>query len=1026
MKQSNIFAETRLTRADAVWMVLLLVAGGGWRTLCAWLYAIPPSGDYGIVGLMAKHMLEAKEWPVFFYGQSYMGTAEPFVSSLFCRLMGPTGFAVNLGTVVCGLLIIPTCYIAAHRIAGRVAGVIAGLLVMIGNLWFDYYIVSPRGGYALTLSLIPIILFWSASISAREFTDNKAHSLSYLFLGLIAGLAWWTSQMITAVLLTSALLFIPHLLNRRFCGQALLGVAGFFIGSAPWWIWNLQNDMATFTFFNAMDKYSGRVGLGIMAMDMLPRLLDFRYESLVAWTWPSSVSAIFSWAMYAVYGAGLLGAALLLVKLLFDKTATTKNLHATFFTLAAFLAMVLFVLLACRSAFLQTKHPRYLLPLVPPAAVLTGAGLAYLRTLRGGRWVAGAGVAILMINQLQHVYFPFEQSRGLIKKTAELTEALRRALPDLGVTEFYADFMRHGWLNFALGEQVTIANLPGDRYEPYAWRLEQSDRPGIFNDYGGAVTFALNSGGTAFTKEIIPELSVTYGFSPSTQAVRQIQAAAWADAWLEASHDASSKLVPVLTDGKLQTFLDRPLAHNETVGLVIQFKQPESISRVVFISPDAQYYPGAWQVEGRNGAHDTWKMLTLQNYPYMFIWSGPRFYWSRQMFHARMDFAPTEVSEIRIVATGQGQRSYFSPSEVMLYAPADPSASAAASLDDLLATLAEWDIHRLYAERWVANQVAARKTNLWVSAERYHWGHKDISMTDDEYVKFGFCYTASPRNALLHRVEDAEAARAIFARREIALQEKSIGPWVLMRPDPAVPIPPLHDLGMVWGGFRLFLDGLTPVENTAQLLRKYQKLTEEEKSSAVVRRFIRSSLRTFPNHPKLVEILALDARLDGDMAEAARLDARYRQLNEVTHPFAIGFDRKFRITGLTMEEGPYHPGQHVRIRYFWFGLEHPDRPTAFVHVKRDGALCFQDDFLIAEGISLNEGRLINRDGNPVSHEHTLVIPPDAAPGDYDIYMGAWYPEYQRRCRVATELPHRWGAVKLPFKLTVVERTDVAR
>ena len=54
-------------------------------------------GDESIVALMAKHLLELKEFPIFFYGQSYgFSFVEVLTTSLFYTIFGITDIAVKL------------------------------------------------------------------------------------------------------------------------------------------------------------------------------------------------------------------------------------------------------------------------------------------------------------------------------------------------------------------------------------------------------------------------------------------------------------------------------------------------------------------------------------------------------------------------------------------------------------------------------------------------------------------------------------------------------------------------------------------------------------------------------------------------------------------------------------------------------------------------------------------------------------------------------------------------------------------
>ncbi|MBU4429254.1 MAG: hypothetical protein KKE37_07875, partial [Verrucomicrobia bacterium] len=52
----------------------LLVFGAAVRVFFAACFRFSMNSDYGIVALMAKHIVEGRDFPVFFYGQAYMGS----------------------------------------------------------------------------------------------------------------------------------------------------------------------------------------------------------------------------------------------------------------------------------------------------------------------------------------------------------------------------------------------------------------------------------------------------------------------------------------------------------------------------------------------------------------------------------------------------------------------------------------------------------------------------------------------------------------------------------------------------------------------------------------------------------------------------------------------------------------------------------------------------------------------------------------------------------------------------------------
>ena len=56
--------------------------------------------DESIVGLMAMHIAEGREFPVFFYGQHYLGALESYLAAMGFAVWGPSPMALRLVPLV--------------------------------------------------------------------------------------------------------------------------------------------------------------------------------------------------------------------------------------------------------------------------------------------------------------------------------------------------------------------------------------------------------------------------------------------------------------------------------------------------------------------------------------------------------------------------------------------------------------------------------------------------------------------------------------------------------------------------------------------------------------------------------------------------------------------------------------------------------------------------------------------------------------------------------------------------------------
>ena len=75
--------------------------------------------DEAIVGLMAKHILEGRPWPIFYYGQYYMGSFEALLTAVVFMLFGQSNFTLKLTPLIFSLLHIALVYALARRFTNR-------------------------------------------------------------------------------------------------------------------------------------------------------------------------------------------------------------------------------------------------------------------------------------------------------------------------------------------------------------------------------------------------------------------------------------------------------------------------------------------------------------------------------------------------------------------------------------------------------------------------------------------------------------------------------------------------------------------------------------------------------------------------------------------------------------------------------------------------------------------------------------------------------------------------------------------
>ena len=126
--------------------------------------AFPFNSDEAIVGLMGRHILEGK-WPVFFYGQSYMGSLDAALVALGFMLFGSEVFVIRMVQILLYLgTILLTVSLSARIFRSQLAGLVSGLLLAAPAVNVTLYTTVSLGGYGEALLIGALLLFLAIQI----------------------------------------------------------------------------------------------------------------------------------------------------------------------------------------------------------------------------------------------------------------------------------------------------------------------------------------------------------------------------------------------------------------------------------------------------------------------------------------------------------------------------------------------------------------------------------------------------------------------------------------------------------------------------------------------------------------------------------------------------------------------------------------------------------------------------------------------------------------------------------------------
>ena len=783
---------SRLRRAasrcgpDALFALIWLI-GALARLYGAWCSRYITDYDVSVVGLMARHMAEGREFPVFFYGQPYMGSLEPSVSALLFLLFGESGFALTAGTAGVAALALWAAMRWANDIGGRPAAWAAGLFLAMGPLEFYAFQFAPRGGYMTSL-LFGILVLWLGARVAADLREGRSPSgWRYGVIGVCAGLGWWSSQMVTSALMVCAGQVAIAARFRLHRIRILPAVAGFLAGSLPFWLWNLAHGFATFRMTGDLGSVSPWTGLPLLAR---------RYRQFLG-AWPS-----FSWSSGLLWGLYLTGMAMGIAAMVREFRRRRVPPLALASAVAAAAHLGLSLLIYVTSAQIEMNTSRFLVPMWPSAVLVALAGILWLPFRRWRTPILGSFALAAAITQAlilpRHAHRA-ERIEGLRGEDREFAAWLERS----GIETVYTHLQDYP-LNFRIGERVPFTSVLLERYPPFAKAAERAEHIGVIGNHGAIRSMIRHTGASAKISRV-GRWSVAHAFMPPAGRLREIDPADWTAGMDDRGHD----LRALIADRNPDTQWAESSAPSGEAYVEVRFDRPRPLREIRVWSPDDASFPVRLKVEALAEAAGPWRVIHEDAVASPFYWSGPRpFYAGRRAFWScRLPDDP-DIHGVRLTRMPHDRpHRIWRMAELQIFEPQPGSkpAYSAEYLSELMGLLRQRGHRRLYAGRWLSLHMHdALEGRVAVELSSPACPGESGGLDSGGVI-------LDAHTALAVEEEDLPQTLRALESAGLAARTLQVGPWTLVDFDPAEfsdPVP--VDSGLWWSGRSLWPIGPSP------------------------------------------------------------------------------------------------------------------------------------------------------------------------------------------------------------------------
>lgn len=933
---------------------LILVLGILFRL--PFIMVSPYQVDYDncTIGLMARHILQG-DFPVFFYGQPYMGSIEAFVIAFGFLLFGQSGYTLLFSVLIFYILFVVSIYYLGSLIGTRRTGLYAILYLSFGPCYFLIHTYSPRGGYIETLFFGTLLLVISIRITDRIEMGMSRKGL-YLLLGFISGLAFWTHFLIMyylpAIALFLGILELRRLKIGTFIGNITLSGIAFIIGSLPFWIYNLKNGFPSLTFKGAVGE---RIGLTTVWKKLV-------FSDLWSLLGIECVNARwFNYIILVTYGAVFL--------IFFLGAFYYKDSRNKFVLLFLFILSTISIYTTNRFALLHTH--KYLLPVFSFIPICIGYGCTILDSRK--KFLGLFVIAVIMsFNITGSVQSLKKWAPEIRQDEAEFKGLLEFCLSnniDRIITPLWDSYR----ISFFSREKIICEKVRDERLLEYAAIVEKSDSPGIFSGPGSSIPDSLDSIGCTYKEVNFGKYSVWYDISVPNYYGRNILPADWT-----ARSNYGTDLAGFSFDRNIDFTWTSLAPKKDDMWFLLDVGKVYKIFKIVIYNGDHIHnYPSSYRVEISIDGKE-WDVIQDGRDKEPIFVSGPRVYWHYVYGRWEDIFNPREARYIRLTLLDNSEVHPWEINEVFVY---EYIGTKEINCETALSELADF---------LRKNSILFVYTDFWPSASIKECDIQTLNPFLDRYPKQ--IYTK--RNVVLNKnvafvvnTDEMFGIEDILSSYNIPYKKEIISHYIVYYFD-SLPKEFEYMPGLVWAGETVLKGNFK--DRSWYLYKLGEGFVKERELDKAIRCF-KDAIDCYRNNIRAYYSLA-------ELNDEGMQDFYLREYKLRTEPKIKGgarFGKDIEFLGFSIDRDAYSPGDTITIDYYW-RIERAIQGDLFVyaHFIRDKEIIFQNDHPFLE---IYPRHLSPFKGEIFWERYKVVIPKVCEQGDYLIRLGIW--DMEKRYKV---------------------------
>ncbi|MEV0807314.1 hypothetical protein [Micromonospora sp. NPDC050200] len=210
---------------------LAVLAGVGYRLWLLLHDAPTTNSDEATMGLAALHIAQGRHFPVWFYGQAYMGTLEAYLAAPIMALAGPSVLALRVPSLALYALFLILVWRLTRRLGGGrwFALVVVGLFALGSDRIVKNQMIAA-GGYPELNPAGAALALLTLHLCAGQ---PGARLPRWAAWGLLSGLMIWVDPLLLPYIVATGAVLVAWR-RRELAGRAGLMVgAALLLGAAP-------------------------------------------------------------------------------------------------------------------------------------------------------------------------------------------------------------------------------------------------------------------------------------------------------------------------------------------------------------------------------------------------------------------------------------------------------------------------------------------------------------------------------------------------------------------------------------------------------------------------------------------------------------------------------------------------------------------------------------------------------------------------------------------------------------------------